>query len=112
MLTKYRAVILIMSLIMVIVMTVQLFYTASIAAGRLSIGAVRDSGTFPKRGRNVNAYYRPRDADVQDTADSYPVVRTHGSNVNSVSRIIIATTTECPIFRQTDTGQTNPPIIG
>lgn len=95
-----------------IIMTVQLFWTAKVTAEKLAHGGQHDTGTFPKRSRNVNAYYAPVINNA--TAEVYPPqYSTKSSNPpGAVARIALAHTTQCPIFRQTDTGQSNPPIIG
>lgn len=89
-------------------MSVQLFWTADTAANSLERGSHRDTGSFPKRGRNVNAYYRPTATVNDPTTNRYPIQPVG----RRVGRIVIAQTTRCPVFRAQDDGSVNPPFIG
>lgn len=116
--TVYRSFILIASIILVIMLTIQLWWTANKACVKLDQGSTQDTGIFPKRGRNVNAWWianpvsDPKDKDGALSLNAYPPLFTSGTNVGKPARIVIPPTSSCPIFRSQDDGSTNPPVIG
>ncbi len=122
MLVVYRSVILIASIILLIMLTIQLFYTANLAATKLDQGSRTDSGIFPKRTRNINAWYLST-ATNSESANAYPILYPQnppsegGASgtayfAGQAARIGIARTTLCPIFRAQDDGSTDPLLIG
>ena len=125
----YRSFVLIGSILLLLAMTFQLWYTANIACSRLVLGGQRDTGIYPKRSRNINAWYiaNPDDESTKthakpdgtkpDTPAPYPPVRNSlnhnfGKYPIAPARIGFANTTSCPIFRSEDNGTANPPLIG
>ncbi len=101
-----RSVVLVFSIVISLLMTVHMFVTAGKAAARLDQGSVTDTGIFPKRSRNVNAWYLVNPDAA--SKDAYPQLNAAGKP----ARIGIPQTTACPIFRQQDSGSTNPVLIG
>lgn len=96
-------------------MTVHLFVTADNAAVKLDQGSKQDTGIFPKRTRNVNAWYLVPDpgSTTGSSGLAYPTIRPGTAPHTTLpSRIGIAYTTACPIFRAQDNGSTNPLLIG
>lgn len=108
--SAYRSFILVSCVVLVLVFTLQLFFVVMPAAEKIAHASQRDNGIFPKRAKNVNAWYlpavyKPVDNPV-DTA--YPITKN-----GVVKRLIIAATTQCPIFRAQDNATTaDPPLIG
>jgi hypothetical protein len=130
---KYRVPIFIASVLLVLGMTAQLFTIVNTLAMKLERGSTRDSGSLPKRPKNVNAWYVP-DTSTENSAvtSAYPVQYPGNANnvpgpasaqgqvtgypnnkspTNGIARIVLANTTACPIFRAQDNGSTNPPLI-
>lgn len=110
MLVRYCIVPVILCTIMVlVVMTSQFLTIISTSANKIALGSVQDSGVFPKRAKNPNFYFIPG-PDVNHNVETvYPRQDIH---TKAPLRIVIATTTKCPIFRQNDNGSVDPPLIG
>lgn len=113
---KYSAAVLIASLLLFIILTVQVFVTGQTAVNKIDRGGTRDSGTFPKRSRNLNAYSIPKFTDTDPDATvlkSYPVYPNISSpDYGNPLRIKLVMTTKCPIFRAQDNGSVDPPLLG
>lgn len=102
-----------------IIMTVELFFTAGKAARNLSQGSITDTGIYPKRSTNVNAWYRVVPPSGDPSTTQYPVVFPATApplnwtyKTTLPARIGLAHTTACPIFRAQDDGSVDPVIIG
>lgn len=118
----YRSFVLVAVILLAVLLTAQLFYTVNNVCVKLSHGGVRDSGIYPKRARNVNAWYTPPPSNnAVETA--YPMYYGSGGQTSDTSqaavlqtgaprRIVLARTTACPIFRSQDNGSVDPPFIG
>lgn len=100
-----------------ILVTVESFVIAPALAARLHQGSQMDTGIFPKRSTNVNAWSLSTANDT--STEAYPILFPQTlSGVSTAyqaglpARINIAKTTACPIFRAQDDGSTDPVLIG
>lgn len=107
--TAHRGFVLVSCILMVMIFTVQLFFVINPAAVKISHGSQRDNGIYPKRAKNVNAWFIPTGSNFDG---AYPLITTDTSGNVKIGRLQIAPTTECPIFRAQDDGSTDPPLIG
>lgn len=105
----YMSFILVSCIVLVLLFTAQLFFVLNPAAIKISHGSQRDNGLYPKRSKNVNAWYTPPPGGNTDVINAYPI---EDPSSGDVFRLRIAPTTKCPIFRQQDNGSTDPPLIG
>lgn len=117
MLIVYRSVILVASIVLLLLLTTQLFFTVNRMVQNINQGSQTDSGIFPKRSRNVNAWYLSPAQDSSTAA--YPIVFQQTASgigtaykANMPARIGIPKTSMCPIFRAQDDGSTDPLLIG
>lgn len=101
-----RAFILVACAILYFLLIIQYFVTVQSYASSYIHGSNRDSGNFPVRKFNVNAFYEPIFTGTNDAATvaSYPL--SNPLNGNQHSRLIIANTTQCPLFRYADDNST------
>lgn len=113
MIIVFRSTILACSIILVVMYTVLLWVPVYGAVKKIKQGGQRDSGMFPKRSRNVNAYYVPTpDPSTSAYQPYHPAVTANPLQSGKPARIGIPKTTACPIFRAQDDGSTNPLLIG
>lgn len=104
--TVYRSFILIGSILLVILLSIQLWWSANKAAIKLDQGSTTDTGIFPKRSRNVNAWWNANPTG-DPSLNAYPAKLQTGHAI----RIVIPPTSSCPIFRPQDNGSVDPPLI-
>lgn len=118
--TVYRSFILVGSLLLVILLSIQLWWSANKAAIKLDQGSTTDTGIFPKRSRNVNAWWNanptsdPNDPQGNLSLAAYPSKLQGTTDVTKNGhpiRIVIPPTSSCPIFRPQDNGSVDPPLI-
>jgi hypothetical protein len=112
------------TILLLVILTGQLFYNVNIYCVQYRRGSQQDTGIFPKRTRNVNAWFLPNPSKADpsivpvgtqlNAVGPYPVVFPpgNGHQPNNAARIRIAKTTACPIFRAQDDGSTDPVLIG
>lgn len=118
-----------MTILALIVMSIQLAVPINNACVSLARGGERDSGIFPRRSRNLNTWYAPKQQDITPGAQAgwldkaYPityqvpdgqastVTPDNGRAIGDPRRIVLVNVTACPVFRAQDGGSTNPPLI-